>query len=287
MVFRDYTEIVFEAGEILSAQMLEETYSYPREFLHLSHIGYGNGIVAGLDFETKDDGVYLTAGIAKLDEKFYILSQNVNLDIWLKRYTPALTASAEYFLCLVCMDVLSDRDQASGIKLHRQMMLRAEKKKPSGSLLLAKYKFRPDMGIHLPAIEITNEKKPFESFFQSGLLQVLECDYAHPQGETTFHPLVFRAIKDYLEQKNTLSPYDFGLLVELQNHGIAAIKSLMAYVAANKKVSLSSLNMTKEKLLQEVVDCIKEPYIPVVYQGKMPEQEQTNKSKLESKLICY
>ena len=285
MDFRDYTEIVFEAGDILSAQMLDETYRYPREFLHLSHAGYGNGIIAGLDFETKDDSVYLTAGIVKFDGKCYILPQNVNLDIWLKHHNPALTSSAEYFLCLVCKDVLSDREQASGIKLHRRMMLRAEKERPSGSLLLARYKFRPDMGIHLPAIEITNEKNPFESFFQSGLLQVLECDYAHPQGKTTYHPLVFRAIKDYLEQKTTLSPYDFGLLVELQNHGIVAIKSLMAYVAANKEVSLTSLNLTREKLLQEVVECIQKPYIPLVYQGKMPEQEQTRKPKRHSKLI--
>ena len=206
MDFRDYTEIVFEAGDILSAQMLEETYRYPREFLHLSHTGYGNGIIAGLDFNTKDDGVYMTAGIVKFDGKCYILPQNVNLDIWLKHHNPALTSSTEYFLCLVCKDVLTAREQASGIKVHHQMVLQAEKEMISNSLLLAKYKFRPDTGIYLPNINMTNEKNPFEDFFQSGLLQILECDYAHPQGQTTYHPLVFRAIKDYLEQKATLSP---------------------------------------------------------------------------------
>ena len=113
----------------------------------------------------------------------------------------------------------------------------------------------------------------------------MECDYAHSQGKTTYHPLVFRAIKDYLEQKNALSPYDFGLLIELQNHGIVSIKSLMAYVAANKEISLTSLNMTREKLLQEVVECIQKPYMPLVYQSKMPEQEQTSKLKRHSKLI--
>ena len=285
MGFRDYTEIVFESGGILSAQMLEETYRYPREFLRLSHIGYGNGIVAGLDFEAKADGVYLTAGIVKFDGKCYILPQNVNLDIWLKHHDPALTSSAEYFLCLACKDVLSPKEQAGGIEVHHQMVLRAEKEMSSGSLLLAKYKFRPDMGIRLPNIEMTNEKNPFEKFFQSGLLQILECDYAHPQGETTFHPLVFRAVKDYLEQKEALSPYDFSLLTELQNHGIVAIKSLMAYVAANKKVSLTSSNVTREKLLQEVVECIQKPYIPLVYQDKMPEQEQPGKPKRHSKLL--
>ena len=50
MEFRDYTEIVFEAGNILSVQMLEETYRYPREFLHLAHADFGEGIICGLDF---------------------------------------------------------------------------------------------------------------------------------------------------------------------------------------------------------------------------------------------
>ncbi len=285
MDFREYTEIVFKAGDILSVQMLEETYRYPREFLQLSHANFGDGIVVGLDFETKDDGVYLTPGIVKFDGKYYFLPKIVNLDSWLKHHKPALTSSAEYFLCMICEDVLSDNDQASGIKVHSRMILRAEKERPADSLLLAKYKFRTDTGIRLPDIEIPNENNPFEDFFQSGLLQLLECDYAHSQGQTTYHPLVFRAIKNYLEKKTSLSPYDFSLLIELQNHGIVSINSLMAYVAVNKGSSLMTPNVTREHLLQEVVECIKKIYVPFIYQEQKPEQEPITKRKRESKMI--
>ena len=61
--------------------MLEETYRYPREFLHLDHAGYGEGIIAGLDFETREGSVYLTAGLVKMGGSYFILPQAVKLII--------------------------------------------------------------------------------------------------------------------------------------------------------------------------------------------------------------
>lgn len=285
MEFRNYTEIVFEAGNILSAQMLEETYSYPREFLNRSYADYCNGIVSGLDFITKDDGVYLTAGIVKIGEKYYILPQDVNMDEWLKQYKPALRPSVEYSLFMANEDILTAKDKAFGIKSHSRVVLRAEKEMPDGALLLAKYKFRPDARITLPSLQWDNSENPFDEFFQSGLLQMLECEYAHSRGKTTYHPLLFRAIQNYLKQKFPLSPYDFSLLMELQNHGIAAITSLITYIAINKENSLVSMNMTREKLFREVTECVQKPYTPAVYHITESTQDSIKKARRHTKLI--
>lgn len=285
MKFRDYTEIVFEAGNILSVQMLEETYRYPREFLNRFYADYCNGIVNGLDFITKDDGVYLTAGMVKIGEKYYILPQDVNMDKWLKQYKPALRPSVEYSLFMANEDILTAKDKACGIKSHSRVTLRAEREMPNGALLLAKYKFRPDSRITLPSLQLDNSEKPFDEFFQSGLLQLLECEYAHSRGKTTYHPLLFRAIQDYLKQKFPLSPYDFSLLMELQNHGIVAITSLITYIAVNKKNSPVSTNMTREKLFRELTECVQMPYTSAVYHVTESTQDSNKKTKRHTKLI--
>lgn len=284
MDFRDYTEIVFEAGDLLSVQMLEETYRYPREFLHLTHANLSDGIICGLDFTPRSEGLYLTAGIVKIDGVYYILPKDVNMDEWLKKYKPALTSGATYFLCMVSENVLTSDDKAHGIKSHSRVVLKAEREMPEYSLLLARYKFRPDVYIPLPQLKMDSEN-PFSDFFESGLLQILECQYAHQRGETTYHPLVFRAIQTYLEQKLPLSPYDFSLLVELQNHGIVSMVSLINYVRVNKTVSLSYKDMTREKLLREVCDCVQKHYVPIAYTEAEFEQTQETKPKRHSKLI--
>lgn len=285
MGFRNYTEIVFEAGKILSEQMLEETYSYPREFLQRSYANYCNGIINGLDFISREDGVYLTAGIVKIGKKYYILPQDINLDEWLKEYKPELRSSIEYFLLMTSEDILTSKDRTQGIKSHSRFILKAEREMPEGALLLAKYKFRPDAGISLPTVQWDNSENPFDDFFQSGLLQILECEYAHAQGKTTYHPLIFRAIQDYLKQKYPLSPYDFSLLMELENRGMVAITSLMTYIALNKEHSSALKNMTRKELFREVIKCIQKPYEPTVNQFTKLAQDSSKKNKPHTKLI--
>lgn len=287
MNFRDNIEVTFIPGDILSAQMLEETYRYPREFLHLLHEGHSDGIISGLDFVSDNNGVCLTAGIVKHRSKYYILPSYVNLDEWLKRYEPPLQESVEYFLELVSEEVSEPSDLYPSIKSAKRLILKAEREKNADSIILGKYKIRSDKGICLPTLQ-SDTKKPFDEFTRPGLFQILYCEYAHSSGETTYHPLVFRAIKQYLEKKSALSPYEFTLLSEIQNHGIIAISTLRSYVSINKKVPLSELKtLTREKLFQEVVECVQKPYIPMVYvEGQtIAAQQDENKRARHSKLI--
>lgn len=262
MNFRDYTEIIFEAGNLLSAEMLEETYRYPRDFLHLNYASFGDGIITGLDFVPTDDGLLLTSGIVKLRGQYFILPQDLNLDKWLKNISKTLTETVFYCLFLECNEVTNFDDKERGIARRSQLLLkieRDERDKPKDSLLLAKYKHRGDSKLVLPKIKLNDAKNPFSEFFQLGLLQILENEYSHPQGGTTYHPLLFRAIGKFLEQKSLLSPYDFNLLLEIQNRGLVSISSLKAYITATKKTSPPK-DLNREELFKAVVDCVQTPY---------------------------
>ena len=282
MNFRDYSEIIFTAGDVLSAEMLEETYRYPREFLHVCHAGCPDGIVAGLDFIEKEDGVYLTAGIVKLDGKYYILPEDMGMDACLQQQKVPLQSSVEYLLCLVSEDV--PEPVGTGIRSRSRLVLQPEKERPARALLLGKYKYRPDAQIRIPKIH-PRDKAPFEEFTQASFLQILDCEYAHRQGETTYHPLLFRAVQSYLEQKDSLSPYDFTLLCELQNHGVASFATLQTYIAANRKDSPASLEPTREKLFEELTKCLQIPYHPAVYQAAPVVEEKRGEIKPRNKFI--
>lgn len=260
MNFRDYNEIVFEPGSLLTAEMLEETYRYPRDFLHFSYASYGDGIIAGLDFVSTDDGLLLTSGIVKLHERYFILPENLNLDEWLKNVSQPLQESAIYCLFLECNEVINSDDMERGIARRSQLVLKIGRDKPNGSLLLAKHKIRRDSKFTLPKFNL-NDEQPFNVFFQPGFLQIIETEYSHAQGGTTYHPLLFRAIKDFLEQKTLLSPYDFNLLMEIQNRGYVSLSSLISYIAATKKFPPQK-NLNREKLFKAVTDCVQIPYLP-------------------------
>lgn len=259
MEFREYTEIAFAAGDILTVQMLEETYRYPREFLHITHTAYCDGIITGLDFEFREGDVHLTAGIVKHHNRFYIHPYDVNLDEWL-RLQP-LVGGREYFLCLVNNDDAVTDKLGNGIALRSKIAAKIFPSSEYGdAILLGKFRFDLNK-LDVPNLKLEKEVDPFEDFFKSGVLYLLDAQYAHPQGGTTYHPLVFRAIRCYLEQKTPLSPYDFILLTEIQNHGIVAESTLKSYVAVNGNTNLTSIK-TREDLFRATIKCLQEPYLP-------------------------
>ena len=280
MEFRDYTEIVFESGNVLSAKMLEETYRYPRDFLKVFHNKFCNGIVAGLDFETRDNDVYLTSGIVKMNGRFFILSEDVNLDEWFKSQN--LESQADYCLFLNYEDVLEGLN--FGISSQSRLTLQIKNRQSSNSLLLGKYRCRSDVGILLPSLN--SSRDPFEEFVQPSFLQLLDAEYAHPRGGLTYHPLIFRAIQNYLEQKFPLSPYDFTLLTEIQNHGIVAKSTLKSYIAVNQKISSISDQMTNEEFFQMLVKCVQIPYKPMAqYESISKQNSDEIRLRRQSKLI--
>ena len=261
MEFRDYTEITFATGDILTVQMLEETYRYPREFLHLTNAACGDGILTGLDFKSREGDVYLTAGIVKYNSLFYILPRDVNLDEWLR--LQHLSGGREYFLCLVKGEVAATDKLENGAESRSKIAIKVfpSREYDDDAILLGKFRFDSNR-VHLPCLNLEEKGNLFEDFFQSGLLYLLDVPYAHPQGGTTYHPLLFRAIREYLEKKTPLSPYDFTLLTEIQNHGIVAESTLKSYVTANGKKNPSLIKMTREELFRATTECLQEPYLP-------------------------
>ena len=285
MSFRDHTEIVFAAGELLSAAMLEESYRYPREFLQLYHAASPDGIIRGLDFVSREDGVYLTAGIVKLRGIYYTMPWDISLGEWISEQKEPLLEGAEYFFCIKQEEVMTSENDAHGIAARGRIALKALRDRPEGALLLGKYKHRADRPLRLPTLQM-GDADPFAEFTQASYVQLLESEYAHPQGTTTYHPLLFRAMQSFLEQKKTLSPYDFSLLTALQNNGIVALRTLLSYVAASREVSPASLQMNREKLFHEVTVCLTKPYQPAVYhEAPVAEAQEVRRLTRGNKLI--
>ena len=72
-------EVSFLHGNILTKEMLDEIYAYPRNFVELKYNDYSDGIITGLDFVEKDGTMYLTKGFVKFKGEYYFLLENINL----------------------------------------------------------------------------------------------------------------------------------------------------------------------------------------------------------------
>ena len=66
------TEVVFKEGSILSKEMLNEIYSYPRDFIESYYSSYGDGILFGLNWENVEEGKHIiTPGALKFNGAIY------------------------------------------------------------------------------------------------------------------------------------------------------------------------------------------------------------------------
>ncbi len=73
-------QLEFLHKSILTAEMLEEMYSYPREIERLMYNDYSDGIIHGMNFEENPDGeLILTAGMIRIKNRQYMLAENVNI----------------------------------------------------------------------------------------------------------------------------------------------------------------------------------------------------------------
>ena len=265
MEFRNYAELAFKDGDLLTVPMLEETYRYPREFLHLAHAKLADGIVAGLDFEEREGSVFLTAGLVKAGGRYYALPQAENLDRWLVEHKPGDNAYREYWLYLSVSELPLSAAAEASFTTRSRLTLQLAAQVPERALRLGRWKYRQGEKLRLPCLR-QGGADPFAEFTDLVHLQLLDADYAHPQGETTFHPLVFRAVRCYLEEKKSLSPYDFSLLQEIQNCGTVSLSALKAYVAAVKRKPCSSVKpAARSDLFAAVIECLQEVYNPIIY----------------------
>ncbi len=213
MPLKSYAEIKFIAGEILTGEMLQETFDNPKKFLELNYAGFGEGILRGVDFFKDGGDIFLSAGIVKWRGVYYFLSENFNVSAFFRDKA----AAGELVNGLYCCLYLSGGRQALNFEVCENSKL------PRGILPLWRFSWY-DL-INLPALD-WQEKNPFRQF-----VELVEAPFACLGGET-FLPIIFRAVCEYLQKKSPKGLFDFIILAELQSHGVISLESIRTYIQA-------------------------------------------------------
>ena len=234
-------ELHFERRSILTAAQLRTIEKFPREILRLKYADFGNGIISGMDFVERDDKIFLTEGLFKIGNFFY-LAEEINLSSLAQntrdgiKYIFALTepqrtASENVVTEKISVEVKPLEENFNSLELGR---------------------FRAGLGINLPEIDVGAEDL-FDEFTNSSCLQILNVHYS-VRGGTTFHPYIFRAVLNKLELKENPTPSDTALMIHLANFGVATIPSLKIYVKGN---GVEWNDDSRENIFRSILDALK------------------------------
>ena len=110
--------------------------------------------------------------------------------------------------------------------------------------------FRGATRFNLP--ELIKGKNPFDSIFSASSFNLIDVPFA-AKDEPTFHPLIFRLVKKFLQTKPRKTFYDFALLTSLQNGEVLSLETLSNYIVeAGVKKSFG----TRRELLRTFCDAL-------------------------------
>ncbi len=213
----------FEHGAILTRSMLHEIYKYPREILRLKYESYSNGIICGLDFFVEGGNLFLTAGIIKLDGEFYFLDKNINLSELAEQNN--LEVDGEYFIWLKKFTVEKEPCLTEN---NFEVTFATKNLTPT----LGNFIFTARDDFNFP--ELVEGDNPFENIFRRSAFNLFEVEFAS-KGGATFHPLLFRLVKDFLLVKENKTPLDYAILTQLQNAETISLQTIKSYIAEDGK----------------------------------------------------
>ena len=255
-------ELRFERRSILTAAQLRAIEKFPREFLRLTFADFGDGILSGLDFVTRGKEIFLTAGVVKLGEKFF-LADETNLSTLIdgcdegKRYrlvlgVPQRTATEGVITEKISLEVKPLDETSDGADFGR---------------------FKAGI-VKLPDI---NAEDLFDEFTRRGSrLNLLHVPQT-VRGGTTFHPTIFRAILSRLQHKENPSPADVALMLRLADGEPLSWPALKIFVECK---SVTWLDASPEEIFQSViaaVDAVQKTVPPA--QVAKPEKVSTPQQK--------
>lgn len=220
-------DISFLHGSILTKEMLDETYAYPRNFVELKYNDYSDGIIAGLDFVENDGVTYLTKGIVKFKGEYYFLLDDINLtSYFLKMHKQQNWSNKLYYLYLKSSAPI----KADSIIVQNLELYVSEECKQDDLFLLCRFHGGKD-NMELPRLN-GNEEEAFKKLIDNTLyVNLIDTLYAMP-GKVTYHPFLFKAVAEYLEHKPNKSMLDNVILIQIQNMKVLSIDAMKTYIDA-------------------------------------------------------
>ena len=236
----------FAHKTILTSSMLREIYKYPREFFRLLYQNFSNGIICGADYFIEDGNLFLSAGVIRLDGDFYFLENNLNISALAEKNK--LEIDNTYYISLE-----KNSRQVEPCLTENNFVVTFEKENKFPAL--GNFFFMGANKFALPALNFgKNMKNPFENIFLRTVLNLSEVEFA-AEGGATFHPLLFRLVKDFLTDKKYKTPFDFAILTQILNHGVISLQTIKNYIVV-EDANFNFESCTRTALFEEFCACL-------------------------------
>lgn len=233
----------FKAGSILTKEMLDLLYQYPRQFMQLFSDNLADGILCGLTYTGGPSlaELVLTPGVLWWQQSFWISKDPVPLCQVLGN---TLNDGQPYRLE---MRSAGDEETQGNVKISRlQLCVVPANSKPDG----------PDFGHFIWNQSLTRLPQNWDELQKSlrntSFFDVTNVPAAHT-GEATFLPLLFDYLRQALQKKDIRNSLEDAMLVQLLEKGTLSLETLRIY-------SRSKANISRKDLLQNVAARLQETY---------------------------
>ena len=278
------TEILFAHGELLSAQMLEELAARPNNLVSAIYAAFGDGIIAGLDFNTDAAGdVILTPGIVKWREKIYTSNVPINISNFLRNAPDNVNCqdrSKELRIELFHDALHFGAINHYRLKLHVRPI---EKSADVDCMTLITFRLF-DGNLILPKFK-SDADKPLEEFYKGKRVYLLDTPYLAANGSEAVAPLICRAVAEFLSEKPNKDSADWSLLMSLNNFPVMSWQTFRDYV---KGCGGNADFATRRNFFAEFERCLKELRYSKAYGGEQTSTEKiTQKKNYDGLIIPY
>lgn len=252
-------KIRFAPRTILTHKMLETMYDLPQEILRLQYLTFGDGIVSGLEFKEVNREIFLTEGVVKFKGEFYFSSTGeINLTKFFKENKPPMRGAISCFA--LCPSQNSKID--GGVKTEfLELKILLKKDSPPDVLCLGSF-YDELSDIALPDKNISAEKF-WAEFTTFNRLQLLDVPYSCRDG-STFHPYIFRAVKNILKRKENKSLTELTLLLQICQTGFATMEVLKTCIESDGTKKFIS-SVTREKIFESLTQWLKLIHTKVIF----------------------
>ncbi|SNU94197.1 Uncharacterised protein [Megamonas hypermegale] len=244
-------KVFFRHGAILTKEMLNVVYDYPRDFLCLKYDKYSDGIISGLDFKIlhEDNSLVLTKGIVKYKNELYFLLEDVNLTKFFSQQNLEISRKSRYLQ--LKMEV---KDNKENVQEKLLMLVVLDNAFDERNIPLCRFRWNGSE-IKIPKINYSDETIFYDFIDNQSYLNVIDTPYAYLK-EATYHSMLFKAIGEYLNNKKNKTILDYIILIQIQNNIVLSMETIKSYILFSGKEKAVVDNCNRKDLFKLFVDCI-------------------------------
>jgi hypothetical protein len=230
----------FGKGRILKKEMLESLRDYPRDYLDICFKDYSNGIISGADILVGENGITVSRGVVKHNNRIYMLVKDYELDC---QHTNKEVLIKIKFL---------DGTEAGDFKLYSTIVFIDQNTAlKEDELELGRFKLREG------AVLRSDYTDFFDLITEYNTINVINVEYAGIK-ESTMNPFVLKKFSRILLECGSLNTYDIVFAMQCLNSPTVERDVLICYIANRLGVEYKKYsNMEIYKHLCSIVKEVK------------------------------